>query len=125
HIFLIPSPLRSVRYELGLILFQPFLYRDTDDNSAFVGFLSIQFHYISYISLSFFAQNSYLSFPRPVLHKFRFIMVYLRTEYGMICAFASLSPSITFKTPFKRILRIIDATHSLTSFSSPFCVMYS
>jgi hypothetical protein len=45
-------------------------------------------------------------------------MVYLRTEYGMICAFASLSPSITFKTPFKRILRRIDATHSLTSFSS-------
>jgi hypothetical protein len=42
-------------------------------------------------------------------------MVYLRTEYGMICAFASLSPSITFKTPFKRILRRIDVTHSLTS----------
>ena len=42
-------------------------------------------------------------------------MVYLRTEYGMICAFASLSPSITFKTPFKRILRRIVLVHSITS----------
>src|SRR5690606_32752170 len=67
---------------------------------------------------SFLRRDPTSAFPHLVLHKFRFIMVYLRTEYGMICAFASLSPSITFKTPFKRILRRIDATHSPTSFSS-------